>query len=156
MGGHIPAIEVIGRDGRNLGKWWRETKFQAYQGVSVPYFPNFLSLASPFAFLGLNFFNTMEYQMRHMDRLFGEVHRRGATTFEISEEANTAYRDRMTQLLGKTVFEKGTRRRGPITSTRPARRHCCGRCRCTTPSTRRRISRCLTIRSTERHTSNVC
>ena len=104
---NIPAIEVIGRDGRNLGKWWRETKFQAYQGVSVPYFPNFLSLASPFAFLGLNFFNTMEYQMRHMDRLFGEVHRRGATTFEISEEANTAYRDRMTQLLGKTVFEKG-------------------------------------------------
>ena len=66
-----------------------------------------LTHASPFAFLGLNFFNTMEYQMRHMDRLFGEVHRRGATTFEISEEANTAYRDRMTQLLGKTVFEKG-------------------------------------------------
>ncbi|HNM83958.1 MAG: NAD(P)/FAD-dependent oxidoreductase [Mycobacterium sp.] len=104
---NIPAIEVIGREGRNLGKWWRETKFQAYQGVSMPYFPNFLSLASPFAFLGLNFFNTMEYQMRHMDRLFGEVHRRGATTFEITEDANTAYRDRMTELLGKTVFERG-------------------------------------------------
>ena len=73
----------------------------------MPYFPNFLSLASPFAFLGLNFFNTMEYQMRHMDRLFGEVHRRGATTFEITEDANTAYRDRMTELLGKTVFERG-------------------------------------------------
>ena len=66
---NFPAIEVIGRDGRNLGKWWRETRFQAYQGVSMPYFPNFLSLASPYAFLGLNFFNTMEYQMRHMDRL---------------------------------------------------------------------------------------
>ena len=39
----------------------------------MPYFPNYLSLASPYAFLGLNFFNTMEYQMRHMDRLFGEV-----------------------------------------------------------------------------------
>ncbi len=28
---NFPAIEVIGRKGRNLGKWWRETRFQAYQ-----------------------------------------------------------------------------------------------------------------------------
>jgi len=62
---------VIGRQGRNLGKWWRESRFQAYQGVSMPYFPNYLSLASQFAFSGLSFFNTIEYQMRHMDRLFG-------------------------------------------------------------------------------------
>ncbi|MGZ5378878.1 MAG: flavin-containing monooxygenase, partial [Mycobacterium sp.] len=70
---NFPAIEVIGRNGRNLGKWWRESRFAAYQGVTMPNFPNYLSLASPFAFLGLNFFNTMEYQMRHMDRLFGEL-----------------------------------------------------------------------------------
>jgi cation diffusion facilitator CzcD-associated flavoprotein CzcO len=104
---NFPAFEVIGRDGRNLGKWWRETRFQAYQGVSVPFFPNFLSLASPYAFLGLNFFNSMEYQMRHMDRLFGELKRRGATTFEITEEANTRYLDRMTELLGNTLFTQG-------------------------------------------------
>jgi len=104
---NFPAIEVIGRDGRNLGKWWRETRFQAYQGVSVPYFPNFLSLASPYAFLGLNFFNTMEYQMRLMDRLFGEVERRGASTFEVTEEANAAYLDRMTELLGDSLWTLG-------------------------------------------------
>ena len=50
---NFPAIEVIGREGRNLGKWWRETRFQAYQGMTMPCFPNFLSLASPYAFLGL-------------------------------------------------------------------------------------------------------
>jgi cation diffusion facilitator CzcD-associated flavoprotein CzcO len=104
---NFPAIEVIGRQGRNLGKWWRETRFQAYQGVSMPYFPNFLSLASPYAFLGLNFFNSMEYQMRHMDRLFGEVQRRGATTFEVTEEANARYLDRMTELIGDSVFTVG-------------------------------------------------
>jgi cation diffusion facilitator CzcD-associated flavoprotein CzcO len=104
---NFPAIEIIGREGRNLGKWWRDTRFQAYQGVSVPYFPNFLSLASPYAFLGLNFFNSMEYQMRHMDRLFGEVRRRGATTFEVTEEANTRYLDRMTDLIGDSVFTVG-------------------------------------------------
>ncbi|KAA0118741.1 NAD(P)/FAD-dependent oxidoreductase [Mycolicibacterium sp. P9-22] len=104
---NFPAIEVIGREGRNLGKWWRETRFQAYQGVSMPYFPNYLSLASPYAFLGLNFFNTMEYQMRLMARLFDEVQRRAATTFEVSEEANTRYLDRMTELLGDSLFTQG-------------------------------------------------
>ena len=104
---NFPAIEIIGREGRNLGKWWRETRFQAYQGMTMPYFPNYLSLASPFAFLGLNFFNTMEYQMRHMDRLFGELKRRGVTTFEVTEEANTTYRDRMTELLGDSLWTIG-------------------------------------------------
>ncbi|CAJ1585809.1 NAD(P)/FAD-dependent oxidoreductase [[Mycobacterium] wendilense] len=104
---NFPAIEVIGRDGRNLGKWWRDTRFQAYQGVTVPHFPNFLSLASPYAFLGLNFFNTMDYQMRHMDRLFGELKRRGATTFEVTEDANARYLDQMTRLLGDSLFTTG-------------------------------------------------
>ena len=104
---NFPAIEVIGRQGRNLGKWWRDNRFQAYQGVSIPYFPNYLSLASPFAFSGLSFFNTIEYQMRHMDRLFGEVKRRGATTFEVTEEANVRFLDRMTRLLDDSVFNRG-------------------------------------------------
>ena len=104
---NFPAIEIIGRHDRNLGKWWRDTRFQAYQGISMPYFPNFLSLASPYAQLGLNFFNTVEYQMRHMDRLFGEVKRRGAMTFEVTEDANTRYLDRMTELVGHSVFNLG-------------------------------------------------
>jgi cation diffusion facilitator CzcD-associated flavoprotein CzcO len=104
---NFPAIEVIGRQGRNLGKWWRENRFQAYQGVSIPYFPNYLSLASPYAFCGLSFFNTMEYQMRHMDRLFGEVKRRGAATFEVTEEANARFLDRMTRQLDASVFYAG-------------------------------------------------
>src|SRR5579875_3427241 len=104
---NFPAIEVVGREGRNLGKWWRENRFQAYQGVSIPYFPNYLSLASPYAFSGLSFFNTMEYQMRHMDRLLGEVKRRGATTFEVTEEANARFLDRMTRHLDSSVFYAG-------------------------------------------------
>lgn len=104
---NLPAIEVIGRDGRNLGKWWRENRFQAYEGVSVPYFPNFLTLASPYAWVGLSWFNTVEYQMRHMDRLFGELQRRGDRTFEITEAANDSFLDRMTRLLGDSVFYRG-------------------------------------------------
>ena len=104
---NMPAIEVIGRDGRDLGKWWRDTRFQAYQGVSVPYFPNFLTMASPYAWVGLSWFNTVEYQMRHMNRLFGELQRRGARTFEVTEQANARFLDRMDELLDKSVFYAG-------------------------------------------------
>jgi cation diffusion facilitator CzcD-associated flavoprotein CzcO len=104
---NLPAIEVIGREGRNLGKWWRENRFQAYQGFSVPGFPNFLTSASPYAWVGLSWFNTVEYQMRHMDRLFGELQRCNARTFEITEEANARFLDRMTELLDDSVFHLG-------------------------------------------------
>ncbi len=45
--------------------------------------------------------------MRHMDRLFGELRRREATTFEVTEQANTRFRERMAAKLGKTVFRQG-------------------------------------------------
>jgi cation diffusion facilitator CzcD-associated flavoprotein CzcO len=104
---NLPAIEVIGRDGRNLGKWWRENRFQAYEGVSVPSFPNFLTLASPYAWVGLSWFNTVEYQMRHMNRLFGELQRRRGRSFEVTEQANARFLDRMTELLDDSVFHLG-------------------------------------------------
>ena len=104
---NLPAVEVIGRDGRNLGKWWRENKFQAYEGLTVPGFPNFLSLSSPFAWVGMSWFDTVECQMRHMKRLFGELQRRGGSTFEVTEEANARFLDRMTELLGDSVFMLG-------------------------------------------------
>jgi hypothetical protein len=45
--------------------------------------------------------------MRHMNRLFGELQRRGARTFEVTEEANARFLDRMTKLLGNSVFYAG-------------------------------------------------
>lgn len=104
---NLPAIEVIGREGRDLGKWWRENKFQAYEGVTVPMFPNMLTQASPYAWVGMSWFDTVEYQMRHMNRLFGELQRSGATTFEVTEQANTRFLARMLELLDDSVFHLG-------------------------------------------------
>jgi cation diffusion facilitator CzcD-associated flavoprotein CzcO len=104
---NFPAIELIGRDGRNLGKWWRDNRFQAYEGVSVPSFPNFLTLASPYSYSGLSYFTTIESQMRHITRLFRELGRRGADTFEVSEAANEKFLDRVTAKLGDSVFNLG-------------------------------------------------
>ena len=105
---NFPAFEIVGREGRDLGKWWRTNRFQAYEGVAIPYFPNFLSLASPYAYSGLSYFTTIETQMRHMNRLFREVQRRDASTFEVSEEANEQFLERVTRKLGDSVFSLGS------------------------------------------------
>lgn len=104
---NLPAVEVIGREGRNLGKWWRENKFQAYEGMTVPMFPNMLTQASPYAWVGMSWFDTVECQMRHMDRLLGELQSRGAQTFEVTESANARFLDRMLTLLEDSVFRLG-------------------------------------------------
>ncbi len=104
---NFPAIEIIGREGRNLGKFWREKRFQAYEGVSVPGFPNFVSLNSPWSYSGLSYFTTIECQMKHMGRLFGELRKREAATFEVDPLANAKFLAEMTDKVGSSVFALG-------------------------------------------------
>ncbi|MFE3002917.1 flavin-containing monooxygenase [Nocardia sp. NPDC059246] len=104
---NFPAIEIIGRDGRNLGKFWRDNRFQAYEGITVPKFPNFVSLNSPYSYSGLSYFTTIEAQMKHMARLFGEMFRRGERVFEVTERANAEFLDRVTEKLDSSVFYGG-------------------------------------------------
>lgn len=104
---NFPAIEVIGREGRSLGKWWREQGYSAYEGVTVPQFPNFVTLNSPYSYSGLSYFMTIEVQMRHLERLFGELRERSAETFEISERASTEFLEHMLERMDDTVFNLG-------------------------------------------------
>ena len=105
---NFPAISIKGRDGKDLGRWWRATRFQAYQGIAVPGFPNLLNLASPYSYSGLSFFTTIEAQMKHMHRLLSEVRRRDARTFEVTDPANEEFLGWVTERLDDTVFNLGS------------------------------------------------
>jgi cation diffusion facilitator CzcD-associated flavoprotein CzcO len=105
---NFPALEVIGRDGRNLGKLWREHGYHAYEGVTVSGFPNFVTLNSPYSYSGLSYFMTIEAQMRHLERLFGELGKRGARTFEIAERADREFLAQMLERMDDTVFVQGS------------------------------------------------
>jgi hypothetical protein len=51
---------------------------------------------------------TIEVQMRHLERLFGELHARGASAFEVSERAHADFRARMLERMDDTVFNLGS------------------------------------------------
>lgn len=104
---NFPAFPVLGTEGRELGRWWRERRFQAYEGIAIPGFPNLFHLPSPYAYNGLSYFNTIEGQMKHMRRCLGEMQRRNATRFEVSPEASDAYWRDMQRRVRDSVFVNG-------------------------------------------------
>lgn len=105
--GNFPAFPVVGRGGVELGAWWDEHHPQAYEGITVPGFPNLFMLPSPYAFTGLSYFFTVEGQMKHIGRCLGEMRRRGARSFEVTREANDAYFREVKARLGSSVFVNG-------------------------------------------------
>ena len=105
---NFPAFEIIGRDGLDLGKSWRQNGYHAFEGVTVPGFPNLISLNSPYSYSGLSYFMTIEVQMRHLERLFSELGSRGARTFEVSEQADSAFLGQMLERMDDTVFNQGS------------------------------------------------
>jgi len=104
---NFPPFEVLGREGQSLAKTWREGRWGSYQGVSVPGFPNLFSLVSPYAYTSLSFFNTIESQMIHVDRVLSELRRRQATTFEVTGEAHDRFTSEAERRLGDSVFLNG-------------------------------------------------
>jgi cation diffusion facilitator CzcD-associated flavoprotein CzcO len=103
----FPPFEIVGREGRNLGKWWREEGFQSYLGSSIPKFPNLLTLDGPWVYSGLSYFQTLEPQMSIIERLFGELRRTNSTRWEVTESAHRHDFDRMRRGLRSTVFTHG-------------------------------------------------
>lgn len=104
---NFPAIEVIGREGVDLGKFWRDNRFGSYQGVSIPSFPNYFSLVSPYSYSGLSYFTTIESQMIHIRRVLAELDRQGVATFEVREAAYDGFLERAIGQLEDSVFTNG-------------------------------------------------
>lgn len=106
--GNMPPYPVTGRDGIDLGAWWAEHRFQAYEGASVPRFPNMFFILGPYGYNGSSYFTLIENQMRHIVRALSHARDRGATRVEVREEANDRYFREMLGRRHRQVFFQGT------------------------------------------------
>ena len=66
--GNMPPFPVQGPGG-DLEAFWRKNRMQAYEGVSVPGFPNFFAILGPYGYNGASYFNLIETQTRHILRV---------------------------------------------------------------------------------------
>jgi cation diffusion facilitator CzcD-associated flavoprotein CzcO len=89
--GNVPPFPVRGAAGLDLERWWAQNRLQAYEGVSVPGFPNFFMIAGPYGYNGSSYFNLIEDQSRHIVRVLKRARRDHATRVEVRREANDRY-----------------------------------------------------------------
>jgi len=106
--GNMPPYPVVGRDGADLERFWDENRFQAYQGVSVPGFPNMFMILGPYGYNGASYFTLIENQSRHIVRCLKRARRAGATSVEVTPEANERYLETMLGRRKNQVFFRGT------------------------------------------------
>lgn len=83
-----PNVEVIGSEGQNLGDFWQKNRFQAYEGATVPGFPNFFLMMGPYSAAGASYFTMIDTQTRHIARCLREARRRSANYIEIKQAAH--------------------------------------------------------------------
>jgi cation diffusion facilitator CzcD-associated flavoprotein CzcO len=102
--GNMPPFPMKGIGGRDLERWWDENRYQAYEGVSVPAFPNAFLILGPNGYNGASYFQLIEMQCRHIVRCLTQARKEGASRVEVTPEANARYFRAMKARTGNQVF----------------------------------------------------
>jgi cation diffusion facilitator CzcD-associated flavoprotein CzcO len=84
----MPNFEVIGRDGLNLGDFWESNRYQAYEGATVPGFPNFFLMMGPYSAAGASYFTMIDTQTRHLTRCLEEARKHAFNYVEVKQQAH--------------------------------------------------------------------
>ncbi|MGV0834563.1 flavin-containing monooxygenase [Mycolicibacterium thermoresistibile] len=95
---------VTGSGGRSLAQFWDTHRLQAYEGVSVPGFPNYFTVFGPYGYVGSSYFALIEAQTHHIVRCLRAAHRRNATRVEITPDANDRYFAEMMRKRHRQIF----------------------------------------------------
>ncbi len=102
--GNMPPFPVCGRDDTDLEGWWEENRYQAYEGVSVPGFPNWFMILGPYGYNGASYFTLIENQARHIVRCLQRARSDAATSIEVTPAANERYFATMLSRRDRQVF----------------------------------------------------
>jgi cation diffusion facilitator CzcD-associated flavoprotein CzcO len=100
----LPTFPVTGADGRSLSRFWSDHRLQAYEGVSVPGFPNFFTVMGPYGYVGSSYFALIETQTHHIVRCLKQASEEAATRVEVSQAANDRFFAEMMRKRHRQVF----------------------------------------------------
>lgn len=101
---NVLTYSVTGPHGRTLSQYWSEHRLQAYEGVSIPGFPNFFTVFGPYGYVGSSYFALIESQSHHIVRCLEHAQRRDATRVEVTQEANDRYFAEMMRKRHRQIF----------------------------------------------------
>ncbi|MFK7894839.1 MAG: flavin-containing monooxygenase [Myxococcota bacterium] len=103
----MPAFEIRGVGGKSLGEYWSKAHFQAYQGATVPDFPNFFLFMGPYSAAGASYFTMIDTQSKHLSRCLVAARKRGANYVEVKQGAHDRDFELVNARRGDTVLFAG-------------------------------------------------
>jgi cation diffusion facilitator CzcD-associated flavoprotein CzcO len=101
---NMPTYTLRGIGGRDLTDWWDDHRLQAYEGVSVPGFPNYFTIFGPYGYNGSSYFALIEAQTAHIMRVLKRARRIDADYIEVTQRANDRYFNEMLSRRGHQIF----------------------------------------------------
>ncbi|MET9492428.1 NAD(P)/FAD-dependent oxidoreductase [Nocardia sp. NPDC006630] len=95
---------IRGIDGLDLEQLWADDRKQAYQGSTLPQFPNLFLVPGPYGVSGASWFGTIDLGVTHAAKVIGEAHRRHATRVAPTHEAHQRFLAETLRKVGNEVF----------------------------------------------------
>ena len=77
---NMPTYTLRGVGGVDLTDWWEGRRLQAYEGISIPGFPNHFTIFGPYGYNGSSYFALIEAQTAHILCGYSATRRSSALT----------------------------------------------------------------------------
>jgi cation diffusion facilitator CzcD-associated flavoprotein CzcO len=101
-------LDIVGRNGRHLGKEWSSEGMRTHLGITVSGFPNLFFLLGPNTGLGHNSVVFMiESQISYVADAVRMVERAGAKSLEAREDVQERFNADIQRKLGKGIWTQG-------------------------------------------------
>ncbi|MEV4253888.1 NAD(P)/FAD-dependent oxidoreductase [Spirillospora sp. NPDC049652] len=102
--GATPPFPVVGLGGVELGEHWDRERYHAYEGLSVPFAPNFWMMNGPYTVTGASWFSIIEAGTTHIVRVVAEARRRRARRVAVRTGPHDAFTADMRRRMRGTIL----------------------------------------------------
>jgi cyclohexanone monooxygenase len=99
-----PTYPLTGSGGLSWREYWNDHRLAAYEGVSVPGFPNYFTVFGPYGYVGSSYFALVEAQSHHIARCLSRARRTSARRVEVTQDANDRYFAEMMRKRHRQIF----------------------------------------------------
>jgi acyl-CoA synthetase (AMP-forming)/AMP-acid ligase II len=72
-------------------KFWEQNRYQAYEGLTMPGYPNFYIMLGPYALTGSSYLKMVEANAIHLARCIEAARERDATLVEVRQDVHDRY-----------------------------------------------------------------
>lgn len=105
--GSVPTFTVAGKSGLDLSDFWEENRYQAFEGSTVPNFPNFFLMFGPYSVCTASWFGMIDTQSKHLARCLKAAKKRDANYIEVKKASNDKDFQKVQSRTHLTIFKAG-------------------------------------------------